>query len=50
PLTLIAGIYGMNFEFMPELDWKYGYFAVLLVMLLLGLGLYRHFKKRGWLD
>jgi magnesium transporter len=50
PLTLLAGIYGMNFEFMPELDWKYGYFAVLLVMLLLGLGLYRHFKKRGWLD
>ena len=36
PLTLIAGIYGMNFENMPELEWHYGYFFVLLLMFVLG--------------
>jgi magnesium transporter len=47
--TLIAGIYGMNFANMPELDWKYGYAWALGLMLLSGLALYRMFKKRDWL-
>jgi magnesium transporter len=46
---MIAGIYGMNFENMPELKWHYGYFMILTVMVLACLGLYRAFKKSGWL-
>jgi magnesium transporter len=47
--TMIAGIYGMNFEDMPELRWHYGYPAALLVMLTICIGLYRYFKRAGWL-
>ncbi|MFH8572093.1 magnesium/cobalt transporter CorA [Streptomyces sp. NPDC017993] len=47
--TLIAGIYGMNFEHMPELRWSLGYPAILLVMVSLEVWLYRQFKRRGWL-
>lgn len=50
PLTFIAGLYGMNFAYMPELEWRYGYFAVLGVMLALGGGMYVWFKKKGWFD
>ena len=46
-ITAIAGIYGMNFKFMPELEWRYGYFVVLGVMTGISLGLYFYFKKRG---
>jgi len=46
-ITAIAGIYGMNFKFMPELEWRYGYFAVLGVMTAISLGLFVYFKKRG---
>lgn len=46
-ITAIAGIYGMNFKFMPELEWRYGYFAVLAFMTLISLGLFFYFKKRG---
>ncbi len=46
--TLIAGIYGMNFVHMPELDWRLGYPAALLTMAGLGLGLYAMFRKMGW--
>lgn len=49
PLTFIAGVYGMNFEFMPELKWKLGYFLVLGVMLLLGLGMFLFFRRKKWL-
>lgn len=48
PLTLITGIYGMNFEHMPELGWRYGYFAVLGLLLGVGLGLLLLFKRRGY--
>ena len=49
PLTFIAGIYGMNFEFMPELKWRMGYFLALIVMAsIAGIMLFR-FKKKGWL-
>jgi magnesium transporter len=47
--TMIAGIYGMNFEHMPELTWQYGYPIVIGVMLLLCGWLYRAFKRSGWL-
>lgn len=48
PLTFIAGIYGMNFEFMPELKWKYGYFVILALMAGLGFGMVFYFKKKKW--
>ncbi|RBY77991.1 magnesium and cobalt transport protein CorA [Blastococcus sp. TF02-09] len=47
--TAIAGIYGMNFEHMPELGWRYGYPAVLLVIALACVLLHRGFKRNGWL-
>ncbi len=49
PLTFLAGIYGMNFEHMPELGWRYAYFVLLGVMLALGLGLLALFKRIRWL-
>jgi magnesium transporter len=47
--TMIAGIYGMNFNNMPELSWSYGYYVSLLVMMLACAGLYVGFKRSGWL-
>jgi magnesium transporter len=47
--TMVAGIYGMNFDTMPELRWQYGYPAVLGGLLLVTAFLYRKFKKSGWL-
>ena len=49
PLTFIAGIYGMNFEFMPELQWKYSYFILLGVMLAIFIGMIYYFKKKKWI-
>lgn len=48
PVTLIASIYGMNFKWMPELDWKYGYFWAIGLMVLCGSGLLYLFKKMKW--
>jgi len=47
--TAFAGVWGMNFEFMPELKWKYGYPLALLTMVGVCVYLYRRFKKSGWL-
>ncbi|ASR52089.1 magnesium and cobalt transport protein CorA [Blastomonas fulva] len=47
--TAIAGIYGMNFDIMPELRWRYGYFAILGVMTMICLTLYVRFKRAKWL-
>jgi magnesium transporter len=47
--TLITGIYGMNFDFMPELHWLLGYLYSLVIMLTISLILYRRFKRLGWL-
>jgi magnesium transporter len=47
--TMVAGIYGMNFEHMPELKWSVGYPAALTLMLVACVSLYRYFKKVGWL-
>ena len=49
PLTFIAGIYGMNFKYMPELEWRYGYFAVWTVMLAIGIVMVIAFKKKKWM-
>jgi magnesium transporter len=49
PLTFIAGLYGMNFKHMPELEWRWGYFMVLGVMGLMCFGMLVYFKKKKWL-
>ena len=48
PLTFIASIYGMNFQFMPELHWRYGYLWALGLMVATAAGLVMFFKRRGW--
>ncbi|MFW6149797.1 MAG: magnesium/cobalt transporter CorA [Atribacterota bacterium] len=49
PLTFLAGIYGMNFHYMPELSWKWAYPITLSVMFIIGIGMYFFFKKKNWL-
>ena len=49
PLTLISGIYRMNFDFMPELRSPFGYYVVLFLMLVIGLSMVYYFKKKGWM-
>ena len=48
PLSFLAGIYGMNFKFMPELEWQWGYFALLGGMAVIGSAMVLYFKKKGW--
>jgi magnesium transporter len=48
-VTLIAGIYGMNFDFMPELKWRFGYVGALGSMLAIGIAIYLYFRKIKWL-
>ena len=47
PLTFIVGVYGMNFDVMPELHWRYGYLAVWILMLGVAFGMYWYFRRRG---
>jgi len=49
PLTFIAGIYGMNFKYMPELEWRLGYLVVWLVFVIVGVSMLIYFKKKKWL-
>ncbi|WP_031301906.1 magnesium transporter CorA family protein [Sphingobacterium paucimobilis] len=49
PLTFIVGVYGMNFENMPELEWEYGYAGILIIMALLSVLIYYWFKRKRWL-
>ncbi len=49
PLTFIAGVYGMNFKHMPELEWKHGYAAVWAVMVAIGAGMFLYFKRKKWM-
>ena len=49
PLTFIAGIYGMNFRFMPELGWRLGYPAVLFIMVIIGIVMLFYFRRKKWL-
>jgi len=50
PLTFIVGIYGMNFEIMPELTWKYGYFVVMAIMAIIAIQMFLWFKRKGWFN
>ncbi len=49
PLTFLAGVYGMNFRYMPELEWRWGYFAVLFLMAIICIGMVIYFRKKKWL-
>ncbi len=49
PLTFLAGVYGMNFRYMPELEWHWGYFAVWVVMIAVALSMALYFKRKKWL-
>jgi len=49
PLTFIAGVYGMNFRFMPELEWRWGYFAILGTMLVLIILMLAAFRRKKWI-
>ncbi|PSJ16670.1 magnesium/cobalt transporter CorA [Nitrosomonas supralitoralis] len=49
PLTFIAGIYGMNFEYMPELKWRWAYPAIWVIFILISVGLLIFFKKKKWI-
>src|SRR6056297_1004932 len=49
PLGILAGVYGMNFDYMPELDWRYGYFAALGTMAAVVITLLTVFRRKGWL-
>ena len=49
PLSFLAGLYGMNFSFMPELQWRFGYFALLGIMFAVGAGMLLFFRRKKWL-
>ena len=49
PLTFVAGLYGMNFKYIPELEWHWGYFAALFVMAMIGFGMVMYFRNKKWL-
>ncbi|HJX18192.1 MAG TPA: magnesium/cobalt transporter CorA [Acidiferrobacterales bacterium] len=49
PLTFITGIYGMNFRFMPELEWRWGYPLSLLAMVIIGVAMYFYYRRKKWL-
>ncbi len=49
PLTFIVGVYGMNFDHMPELRWLYGYPAIIILMLAITLLIFQWFRRKGWM-
>jgi hypothetical protein len=49
PLTFLVGVYGMNFDYMPELRWRWAYPALWAVMIGLGVGMFAIFRRRGWI-
>jgi magnesium transporter len=49
PLTFVAGIYGMNFRYMPELEWAWGYYMVWAVMAVIGVSMFAYFRRKRWL-
>jgi len=49
PMTFIAGVYGMNFEYMPELKWRWGYPAIWVVFIIAGIGMFAFFRRKKWI-
>jgi magnesium transporter len=49
PLTFMAGVYGMNFKYMPELEWHWGYFLILGTMMAVAVSMMVYFRKKRWL-
>lgn len=49
PLTFLAGIYGMNFKYMPELEWEYSYFALIVIMVIIFITLLIYFRRKRWI-
>jgi magnesium transporter len=49
PLTFLVGVYGMNFEYMPELHWRWAYPALWGVMIAIGVFMFAVFRRRGWI-
>ena len=49
PLTFIVGLYGMNFDAMPEIHWRYGYVFALALMAVVGVGILLYFRHKGWI-
>jgi magnesium transporter len=49
PLTFIAGVYGMNFEYMPELKWRWGYPMIWVIMISVGILMLNYFRKNKWI-
>lgn len=49
PLTFIAGVYGMNFKYMPELEWRLGYYLIIIIMFGMAVGMLIFFKRKRWL-
>ena len=49
PLTFLVGVYGMNFRYMPELEWKWGYFTIWGVITVIGISMMVYFRKKKWL-
>ncbi len=48
PLSFVAGVYGMNFQYLPEIYWRYGYIFVWCVFIAIAVGMLAYFKKRNW--
>ena len=49
PLTFLAGVYGMNFKYMPELEWHWGYFFIWGMMLAIAIAMLIYFRRKKWL-
>jgi len=49
PLTFIVGVYGMNFQFMPELHWSYGYLLIWAIMIAIAGSMLVYFRRKGWM-
>ncbi len=48
PLTFLVGVWGMNYKWMPELDWRYGYLFAWIIMAIIGIIVYLYFRKKKW--
>ena len=49
PLTFVVGLYGMNFKNMPEIEWEFGYYPVLIVMVIMVVGMLSYFRRKKWI-